>query len=67
MGARFYFESRHDFRKVVEGAPEETPTYFFDFSDTLQIDRSSLGFLLLLREVAGEERDRVHMTNAETW
>jgi anti-anti-sigma factor len=64
LGTSFDFESRHDFRQALERAPDETRTYFVDLSDTLQIDSSGLGLLLLLREVVGEERDRVHLANA---
>jgi len=63
----FRHEMHVEFRDAYQNAPVRVgaPNYIIDLIDTDTLDSSALGMLLLLREYAGSDRNRVSIINCD--
>jgi anti-anti-sigma factor len=61
---RFDYGVHMDFRKTYKDETSGTVKYIIDLRETVYVDSSALGMLLLLREHAGEDNARVRIVNA---
>lgn len=52
-----------EFRRAYESRREVITNYVVDLGDTLHIDSSALGMLLILREYAGGDRNSISLIN----
>ena len=64
MGETLEYDMFPAFRQLYENTGEEITTYVVDFQKTRRIDSAALGVLLLLRQFAGDARERVRLINA---
>lgn len=58
---RFDFSLHNDFREAYEQVTSEVKTYIVDLGNTLYLDSSALGMLLLLRDFAGAEKSDIRI------
>lgn len=61
---RFDFKSHNAFRKAYEQGTKGDTEFIVDMADAEYMDSSALGMLLMLREYAGGDSDRVRIVNA---
>ncbi len=61
---KFTFECHREMRAAYEGRVATT-IYILDFSRTDYIDSSALGMLLLLREAAGGDDNKIKLINCK--
>ena len=60
---RFDFSSHRDFRNAYESHGERINNYVIDMADTVYLDSSALGMLLLLRDFAGGNDASIQIVN----
>lgn len=58
------FGMHRAFRDAYETAPPQIMNYVLDLSETTRLDSSALGMLLLLRDHAGGNSERVRLRGA---
>ena len=65
---RFDFDIHNEFRSAYENAQVNSSNakYVVDLIDAEYMDSTALGMLLLLREHAGSDQDRVFLINCDT-
>ena len=64
VAGRFDFSSHKEFRETYANTDGSTCHYIVDMSATEYIDSSALGMLLLLREFASSDKDRITLQGA---
>ncbi|MGD8176770.1 STAS domain-containing protein [Marinimicrobium sp. ARAG 43.8] len=60
---RFDFSSHQDFRTSYESLDPPAERYRVDLKDTIYLDSSALGMLLLLRDYAGGDSAHIEIRN----
>ncbi|MGI9213610.1 MAG: STAS domain-containing protein [Methylococcaceae bacterium] len=60
---RFDFNLHQQFRDIIEKIDDRVQYYVVDLKDSDYMDSAALGMLLLLLEKAGNEKERVRLTN----
>lgn len=60
---RFDFSSHRDFRDAYEAHGDAIQDYVIDMTDTVYLDSSALGMLLLLRDYAGGNDASIKICN----
>jgi len=64
IDGRFDASSLDDFRKAYEDVDSNgLETYFVDLGDTVHLDSSALGMLLVLRDFAGGDHAQITIDN----
>lgn len=63
VSGRFDFSAHQEFRDAYELLPERPTRYRVDMLDTIYLDSSALGMLLLLRDHAGGDSADVELVN----
>ena len=63
IDGRFDFSTHQAFRDAYEHGEHGAQSYLIDMSDTVYLDSSALGMLLLLRDYAGGEDADVKIVN----
>ncbi len=62
---RFDFSVHQDFRRATQQASSGVSGIVVDMSDTVYVDSSALGMLLVLRDKVGENKDAISIKNAK--
>lgn len=60
---RFDFSVHQEFRSAYESQKQKSQQYIIDLRDTVYLDSSALGMLLLLRDHAGGVTSRIKIVN----
>ncbi len=63
INGRFDASLLDDFRKSYEENGEKVESYKIDLGDTVHLDSSALGMLLVLRDHAGGDRSKITIEN----